>query len=53
MYKLLVQFIINLHNNNNFTRVGIINIRNGIIRKNTKTISMLKQVVNNEMKKSI
>jgi hypothetical protein len=43
-----------LHNNNNFTRVDIINIQNGIKEKIIKPIvSMLKNVIDDEITEPI
>lgn len=44
VYKLAVEFILNLYNSNNFTRVEIINVQNGIIKNIIKSVvSFLKQ----------
>lgn len=54
LYKSAIEFVVNLHNNNNFTRADITNIQTGIINKIIKPIvSMLKNVVDDEIKEPI
>jgi hypothetical protein len=50
VYKSTIEFVVNLHNNNNFTEVDIINIQNGIKEKIIKPIvSMLENVIDDEI----
>jgi len=54
LYKSAIEFVVNLHNTNNFTRVDITNIQTSIINKIIKPIvSMLKNVVDDEIKEPI
>lgn len=51
LYKSAVELVVNLHSNNNFARVDIINIQAGIVEKIlTPIVSMLKKVVEDEIK---
>lgn len=54
LYKSAVELVVNLHSNNNFSRVDIINIQGGIVEKIlTPIVSILKKVVEDEIKEPI
>lgn len=54
IYKSAIEFIVGLHNNNNFTRVDIISIQTGIVDSIiAPVVSMLKAVINDEIKEPI
>ncbi|XP_016659852.1 uncharacterized protein LOC107883741 [Acyrthosiphon pisum] len=54
LYKSAVELVVNLHSNNNFSRVDIVNIQVGIVEKIlTPIVSMLKKVVGDEIKEPI
>jgi len=54
LYKSAIEFVVNLHNNNNFTRVDIIDIQTSILDKIMKPIvSMLKNLVDDEINEPI
>lgn len=54
IYKSAIEFVVSLHNNNNFTRVDVLSIQTGIVDKIIAPIvSMLKEVINDEIKEPI
>jgi len=54
LYKSAVELVFNLHSNNNFSRIDIVNIQVGIVEKILSPIrSMLKKVVEDEIKEPI
>lgn len=54
IYTSAIEFIVSLHNNNNFTRVDIISIQTGILDSIIAPIvSMLKAIIDDEIKEPI
>jgi len=53
-YESAIEFIVSLHNNNNFTKKDVINVQSGIIQNLISPIvSILKNVIKNEVKEPL